>query len=200
MHVSYIYTPLYQCRSTTGWRRLIGSPNLQIVFHKRATRYRSLLRKMTYQDKGSYESSPPCILNPNPWILIYVSWFWILIRVSYMYMAAYIYGMCTSDMSGNTFMFRMYASGNTFMFPIYAWHCTSVAETVWFLILVSYNYMTTYIYWVWTSDMSGNIFIFVMYMWYPTRGGGLGSSTIFKNLMSPTPRRKWYLTTGRRAH
>ena len=33
-----------------------------------------------------------------------------------------------------------------------------------------------------------------------TRGGGLGSSTIFKNLMSPTPRRKWYLTTGRRAH
>ena len=33
-----------------------------------------------------------------------------------------------------------------------------------------------------------------------SRGGGLGSSTIFKNLMSPTPRRKWYLTTGRRAH
>jgi len=32
------------------------------------------------------------------------------------------------------------------------------------------------------------------------RGGGLGSSTIYKNLMSPTPRRKWYLTTGRRAH
>jgi len=32
------------------------------------------------------------------------------------------------------------------------------------------------------------------------RGGGLGSSTIFKKLMSPTPRRKWYLTTGRRAH
>jgi len=32
------------------------------------------------------------------------------------------------------------------------------------------------------------------------RGGGLGSSTIFKNLMSPTPRRKWYLTTGCRAH
>ena len=32
------------------------------------------------------------------------------------------------------------------------------------------------------------------------RGGGLGSSTIFKNLMSPTPCRKWYLTTGRRAH
>ena len=44
-----------------GWRRLIGSPNLQIIFHKRATKYRSLLRKMTYKDKGSYESLPPCI-------------------------------------------------------------------------------------------------------------------------------------------
>ena len=44
----------------TGWRRLIGFPELQIIFHKRATRYRSLLRKMTYKDKGSYESSPPC--------------------------------------------------------------------------------------------------------------------------------------------
>jgi len=32
------------------------------------------------------------------------------------------------------------------------------------------------------------------------RGGGLGSSTIFKNLMSLTPRRKWYLTTGRRSY
>ena len=35
----------------TGWRRLIGSPKLQIIFHKRATKYRSLLRKMTYKDK-----------------------------------------------------------------------------------------------------------------------------------------------------
>jgi len=47
------------CRRT-GWRRLIGSPKLQIIFHKRATKYRSLLRKMACKDKGSYESSPPC--------------------------------------------------------------------------------------------------------------------------------------------
>jgi len=44
----------------TGWRRPIGSPKLQIIFHKRATKYRSLLWKMTSKDKGSYESSPPC--------------------------------------------------------------------------------------------------------------------------------------------
>ena len=46
--------------TATGWRRFIGSPKLQIICHKRATKYRSLLRKMTYKDKGSYESSPPC--------------------------------------------------------------------------------------------------------------------------------------------
>jgi len=45
----------------TGWRRLLGSPKSQIIFHKRATKYKSLLRKMTYKDKGSYESSPSCI-------------------------------------------------------------------------------------------------------------------------------------------
>ena len=50
-------------RYPTGWRRLIGSPKLQIIFHKRATKYGSLLRKMTYKDKGSYESSPPCKWN-----------------------------------------------------------------------------------------------------------------------------------------
>ena len=44
----------------TGWPRLIGSPKLHIIFHKRATKYRALLRKMTYKDKGSSESSPPC--------------------------------------------------------------------------------------------------------------------------------------------
>ena len=46
----------------TGWRRLIGSPKLQNIFRKRATRCRSLLRKMTYKDKGSYASSPPCTI------------------------------------------------------------------------------------------------------------------------------------------
>jgi len=40
----------------TGWRRLIGSPKLQIIFLIRAIKYTSLLRKMTYKDKGSYES------------------------------------------------------------------------------------------------------------------------------------------------
>jgi len=57
---TYVYEHMCMAHSSTGWRRLIGSPKLQIIFHKRATKYTSLLRKMTYKDKGSYESSPPC--------------------------------------------------------------------------------------------------------------------------------------------
>jgi len=58
---SYVSQSMYVTwLSTTGWRRLIGSPKLQVIFHKRATKYRALLRKMTYKDKGSYECSPPC--------------------------------------------------------------------------------------------------------------------------------------------
>ena len=45
---------------STGWRRLIGSRKLQIIFHKRATKYKSPLWEMTYKDKGFYGSSPPC--------------------------------------------------------------------------------------------------------------------------------------------
>ena len=44
----------------TGWRRPIGCLKLQAIFRKRANYYRALLRKMTYDDKASYGSSPPC--------------------------------------------------------------------------------------------------------------------------------------------
>jgi len=44
-----------------GWQRLIGCLKLQVIFRKRATNYRALLRKMTYEDKPSYASSPPCM-------------------------------------------------------------------------------------------------------------------------------------------
>jgi len=44
----------------TGWRRLIGCLKLQVIFRKRATNYKFLLRKMTYKDKASCDSTPPC--------------------------------------------------------------------------------------------------------------------------------------------
>ena len=43
---------------------------------------------------------------------------------------------------------------------------------------------------------------FVLASFYRCGGevGGWGRVPFSRNLMSPTPRRKWYLTTGRRAH
>ena len=72
VHTQYMYTHVHAQMHHTSQicvlrvhdiekRRLIGSPKLQIIFHKRALKYRSLLRKTTYKHKGSYESSPPCI-------------------------------------------------------------------------------------------------------------------------------------------
>jgi len=46
-----------------GWRRPIGCLKVQVIFRKRATNYRALLRKMTYEDKASNGSSPPCIFK-----------------------------------------------------------------------------------------------------------------------------------------
>jgi len=47
-------------REHTGWQRPIGCLNLQVNFRKKAINYRALLRKITYKDKASYGSSPPC--------------------------------------------------------------------------------------------------------------------------------------------
>ena len=45
----------------TGLRRLIRCLISWITFCKRATNYRALLRKITFKDKVSYDSTSPCI-------------------------------------------------------------------------------------------------------------------------------------------
>ena len=71
-----VHIRMYECAGDTymctGWRRLIGSPKLQIIFHKRATTYRSLFRKMTYKDRASYGSSPPCTLQGDAYGAIHM--------------------------------------------------------------------------------------------------------------------------------
>jgi len=37
-----------------------GCLKLRVIFRKRATHYRALLLKVTYEDKAFYGSSPPC--------------------------------------------------------------------------------------------------------------------------------------------
>ena len=48
------------CFLPTGWRRHIGCLKLQVFFRKRATNHRALLQKMTYKNKASCASLPPC--------------------------------------------------------------------------------------------------------------------------------------------
>jgi len=47
---------------STGKWRPTGCLKLQVIFRKRTTNYRDLLRKMTCKDKVSCGSSPPCII------------------------------------------------------------------------------------------------------------------------------------------
>ena len=46
----------------TEWRTPLGCLKLQVIFRKRATNYMALLRKITCEDKASYDSTPPCIM------------------------------------------------------------------------------------------------------------------------------------------
>jgi len=51
----------------TGWRRLIGSPKLQIIFHKRATKYRSLLRSRSFSTKEPLNIGHFFLVTGSPW-------------------------------------------------------------------------------------------------------------------------------------
>jgi len=57
----YLWVCRFTCRyMDTGWQRLIGCLKMQVIFRKGATNHRALLRKMTYEDKATYASTPPC--------------------------------------------------------------------------------------------------------------------------------------------
>ena len=58
MYSIFIYYSNSSHLATTGWRRPLGCLKLQVIFRKRATDNRALLRKMTYKDKASYDSTP----------------------------------------------------------------------------------------------------------------------------------------------
>jgi len=53
----------FHIEHSTGRRTPITCFTLQVIFRKRATNYRVLLRKVTNEDKASHDSTPPCILK-----------------------------------------------------------------------------------------------------------------------------------------
>ena len=60
---------------STRRRRPMWCRNLYVTFCKRVTNYRALLRKMTYKNKASYGSSPPCANEPS------FEWLWHVLSV-----------------------------------------------------------------------------------------------------------------------
>ena len=87
-HISDLYIQYFSCIRFvhTGWRRPIECLKFQVIFRKRAIKYRALLRKMTNRDKASYRSSPPCTM----FSYIYSDFMYIYIY-KYIYVNTYIY-------------------------------------------------------------------------------------------------------------
>ena len=62
----------------TEWRRCIGCLKLQIAIRKTATNYRVLFREMTYENKATFASLPPCMKRTYMYEhVICVSYMWI---------------------------------------------------------------------------------------------------------------------------
>ena len=76
---------LYIRLSNTGWRRLIGCLQLQLIFCKKATEYWALLRKSTYKDKAYYGSLPLCSMNTmyiaEPWLESCHTYEWVMSHI-----------------------------------------------------------------------------------------------------------------------
>jgi len=78
-------------------KTLIGSLKLQVIFRKRATNYTALLRKMTCEDKASYDSTPPCrvegyyrLLLPN-YYMFFATYFLEFLMCAFFFII-YIFG------------------------------------------------------------------------------------------------------------
>ena len=61
LRIYVIHVFIERKRCDTGWRGLKGCLKLQVIFRKKGTIDRALLRKMTYEDRASYDPTPPCI-------------------------------------------------------------------------------------------------------------------------------------------
>jgi len=82
--------------SVESYRRL--SAQLQIIFHKRAIKYRSLLQKMTHKDKRSYESSPPSFHHLHDDVRIaFDKHFELCGMIAYVYVCVCVMLTCLSD-------------------------------------------------------------------------------------------------------
>jgi len=123
----YIY--VYILRDT-GWRRLLGSPKLQIIFHKRATKYSSLLRRMTYKERD------PMSLRHPVYIYMYT------LRDAFLGGIAAFWGICSIHIC-TPFEMRFLDGLATF--------CGICA----YIYIYVYIHMYTYMYTLWDAFSGG---------------------------------------------
>jgi len=136
-HTYVLHIHIYTCVTDTGWRRLMKSPTLQIIFHKWAIKYRSLLRKMTYKDKGSYGSSPPCThlstwyLHTHTYVLpIHIYILYMYQYIFYEYICRWVYVTCIPYIWNASYVYthRLYIT-YTLIDYIFHVHITCVPYT-----------------------------------------------------------------------
>jgi len=92
-----LYMNIFIYTVDTGCRRPIGCLKLQVIFQKRATNYRILLREMTSKDKASCRSPPPCVqeqTNICMYLYMYIGiciYIYIYMYICYIYVFTYTY-------------------------------------------------------------------------------------------------------------
>jgi len=115
------------------------------------------------------------------WMYLCIWCMWMYLCLSCVYVFMYIMYVCTysaTKYAGCT-TFRCNRRHGTFCMCVCACVCACVREREW--VCVCMKCLTS------LKDTHREV-------------GGWGRVPFSRNLMSPTPRRKWYLTTGRRAH
>jgi len=105
-------------RMYTGWQRPLECLTLQVIFRKRATNYKALVRTMTYEDKPSYGSLPPCI--SHTWCLTYITWHLQILRLNTVF-----HMFCKTHMKWLDGLLKLLG----------IWHCITwlIAQITWYL-------------------------------------------------------------------
>jgi len=80
----------YLTDNCTGWRRLIRCLKLQVIYRKRATDYRALLRKMTHEDRHPMTLRHPLSCHTHECVMSHVWMSMFLCVWIYMCMALWV--------------------------------------------------------------------------------------------------------------
>jgi len=159
IHTLYLTCLYYRVRRPTGCLKL------QVIFRKRATSYRALLRKMTCTGKASYGSSLPCSVFPlwtwhkrvNVCMNVYYERMYECIHMLHLHVLLYSHmNVCMSKFACCTYLYEcihiwMYVVVHTHFVPnMYVWMYVKVyTMNICMNVFTCCTYMYGYIH-IWT--------------------------------------------------